>query len=297
MSMEVLCAECPELLEDLRRRIHAIEAMEGMLQIPPNSEMPAQTATSDTERNPQFSGYQLLDVLDRGGMGIVYRAAARETGPGCGGKDVGGRSRCPAGAPVADPGQAQAMAGLKHPNIVPLYEASEYLGRLYLVMELLEGGSLADRLYRALLPAGEAAELIRKLAWAVQHCHERGVVHRDLKPGNVLFTNDGTPKISDFGLARLQHEIANGQPAQLTQSGAVLGTACYMAPEQATGGKDAGPPVDIHALGAILYETLTGKPPFRGETTLDTLEQGARRSRFHRPVCVLACRAIWKRFA
>src|SRR5262249_32792413 len=132
-----------------------------------------------------------------------------------------------------------------------------------------EGGSLAQKLRSKPLPAAEAARLVELLARAMHLAHSRNVVHRDLKPGNVLLAGDGTPKVSDFGLAR-QLDADSGQ----TQDGAVLGTPSYMAPEQAAGyTHDAGPAADTYALGAILYECLTGKPPFRGATLYETLEQ------------------------
>jgi WD40 repeat protein len=163
--------------------------------------------------------------------------------------------------------EAEAAARLQHPNIVQVYEVGEAGGLPYFSLEFCPGGSLADRLRGEPLPPMEAARLTETLARAVQAAHLAGVVHRDLKPANVLLAADGTPKVSDFGLAKR----LDGQPGR-TGTGAVLGTPSYMAPEQAGGkSKEIGPAADVYALGAILYELLTGRPPFRAANPLDTL--------------------------
>jgi hypothetical protein len=165
--------------------------------------------------------------------------------------------------------EAEAVARLQHPNIVQIFEVGEAEGRPYFSLEFVEGGSLSARLRGNPVPAGEAARLLEALAGAAQYAHERGVIHRDLKPANVLLTQQGQPKISDFGLAK-QLDAGPGE----TRTGAVLGTPSYMAPEQAAGKvKELGPRTDVYALGAILYELLTGRPPFRAASALDTLEQ------------------------
>src|SRR5262249_1819073 len=164
--------------------------------------------------------------------------------------------------------EARAVARLNHPNVVQVHEAGEHAGLPYFSLEYCEGGSLARKLGGTPLPPADATRLLEVLARAVAAAHEAGVVHRDLKPGNVLLAADGTPKITDFGLAKL----AGGEGGR-TATGAVLGTPSYMAPEQAAGKKDVGPAADVYALGALLYELLTGQPPFRGESSLQTVLQ------------------------
>jgi len=157
--------------------------------------------------------------------------------------------------------EAEAIARLQHPNIVQVFEVGEHDGQPFLAMEFCPGGGLDRKLGDTPLSPREAAALLETLAQAMEAAHRARVVHRDLKPANVLLAADGTPKVSDFGLARKLDEA--GQ----TQTGAVMGTPSYMAPEQARGEGTVGPAADVYALGAILYELLTGRPPFRGSTT------------------------------
>jgi serine/threonine-protein kinase len=162
--------------------------------------------------------------------------------------------------------EAQAVALLQHPNIVQIYEVGEHEGLPFLSLEFLHGGSLDQKIRGNPRQPREAADLIETLARAVAYAHAHGVVHRDLKPANVLLTQDGVPKITDFGIAKRLEDV--GQ----TKTGTLLGTPSYMAPEQARGETHAvGPPADVYALGAILYELLTGRPPFQAATTMDTI--------------------------
>jgi tetratricopeptide (TPR) repeat protein/predicted Ser/Thr protein kinase len=215
------------------------------------------------------AGYEILGVLGRGGMGVVYKArqqglnrvvALKTLLAGAhGGADELARFRI----------EAEAVARLQHPNIVQVYEVSEREGQPYLAMEFVDGGGLDKKLDGTPQPPRQAAELMVALARAMHYAHQRGILHRDLKPANVLLTTDGTPKITDFGLAK-RLEQDKGQ----TRTGAIMGTPSYMAPEQAEGKtKHLGPAADVYSLGAVLYDLLTGRPPFRGETVLDTLEQ------------------------
>jgi tetratricopeptide (TPR) repeat protein len=253
-------------------------------------------------------GYEILGELGRGGMGVVYLARQTDlrrlvalkmilTGPWAGEAE---RARFRA--------EAETVAHLHHPNVVQIYEVGEHDGRPYFALEFLEGGSLARRLNRQAVPADEAARLVETLARAVHHAHERGVIHRDLKPANVLLSFGGrpegaagpdaasgrplsecVPKITDFGLAKRLEQT--GGP---TRTGVIVGTLSYMAPEQAAGQRlPLGPAVDAYGLGAILYELLTGRPPFEGEPGLALLRQvegeevvAPRRLRAHVPADV-----------
>jgi serine/threonine protein kinase/tetratricopeptide (TPR) repeat protein len=217
---------------------------------------------------PRLPSYEILEVIREGGMGVVYRARQLGLNRLVALKMVRGERASPdhyARFRI----EAEAIARLKHPNIVPIYEINEVDGQPFLSLELLEGGTLDDRLAGNPQPSRHAAELMITLARAVQVAHDAGIIHRDLKPSNVLFTPDGVPKITDFGLAkRIESD------SRQTESGAIMGTPCYMAPEQARGHtRDVGPAADTYALGAILYEMLTGRPPFKGETPIETVRQ------------------------
>jgi serine/threonine-protein kinase len=231
--------------------------------------MDMKAARKDVPPPPVVPGYEILGELGRGGMGVVYKASQTGLDRVVALKMVltGGLA---SGAELTRfRTEARAVAQLHHPNIVQIYEVGERDGCPYFSLEYLDGGSLAAQIVEAPLPATRAAHVVRALAEAMECAHRAGIVHRDLKPGNVLLAGDGTPKITDFGLAK-RIEANSGQ----TRTGAVLGTPSYMAPEQAEGKThDIGPAADIYALGAVLYDLVTGRPPFKGESVLDTLEQ------------------------
>ena len=278
VSAEELCADSPELLEDLRREIHALVSMEaflgaagasgttgGGLRTGPGPGDAPSGARSPLQPPP---GYEVLGELGRGGMGVVYRArrvalkrlvALKMVLPG---RHTGAAQLARFRA------EAEAGARLDHPGIVPVYEVGEHEGLPYFSMALVEGETLAQRLARGPLPPREAAELVRPVAQAMAYAHERGVVHRDLKPSNILVGTDGRPRVTDFGIAKRVEEDSG-----LTATGQILGTPCYMAPEQATGTKDIGPAADVYALGVVLYELLVGRPPFQAASAIDTLNQ------------------------
>lgn len=213
-------------------------------------------------------GYQIESVLGRGGMGVVYKARHLTLK-----RTVALKMML--GGGLAGPGdlarfriEAEAVARLQHANIVQIHEVGETNGHPYCALEFVEGGNLASKINGKPMSPHEAAKLVQTLARAMQLAHSRNVVHRDLKPANILLTADGTPKITDFGLAR-RTDTDSGE----TQAGSVMGTPSYMAPEQASGRThEAGPAADVYALGAILYDCLTGRPPFTGNSVYETLE-------------------------
>jgi serine/threonine-protein kinase len=218
---------------------------------------------------PQIPGFEILRILGKGGMGIVYLARDLQL-PGrlvaikmmLRGKFASRVER------QRFYFEAEAVAALNHDNIVTIYAVGEYDGQPFLVLEYLEGGSLESRLKEnCRYKPNEAATLVAELARAAQHAHDQGVLHRDLKPGNILLDGEKRPHLADFGLAHL----LEGEHS-LGLTGAILGTPPYMAPEQARGEKGLTVRVDVCALGAILYELLTGVPPFKAATDLETLE-------------------------
>jgi tetratricopeptide (TPR) repeat protein len=269
-SPEEVCRDCPELLPQVRERLRRLRAVEAQVDawFPTPGSTPILHGPPDLGP-PQVPGYEVQEMLGRGGMGLVYKARdLRLNRPVALKMLLAGAYARPEEIERFLRG-AEAKASLRHPNIVQVHEVGDLDGRPYLTMEFVDGGSLAQKLSGTPLPADQAAALLVTLADAVQAAHEGGIVHRDLKPANVLLTADGSPKIADFGLARRMDDGAG-----LTLSGATLGTPSYMAPEQAQGKtREIGPAVDVYSLGAILYEMLTGRPPFRAETAAETTRQ------------------------
>ncbi len=294
-----LCAGRPELIEPLRERAAALRAMEGALGLGEatrsgrgSGTRPSPARANGKPAPPALPGYEVLEEIASGGMGVVYKARHLELNRLEAVKMIlaGAHAGCDRLARFR--AEAEAVARLQHPNVVQVYQVGEHGGQPYFTMEYLAGGSLAGLLAKGPLPARDAASLVEVLARAMQHAHERGIVHRDLKPANVLLAplaaelgsaldanapsgarrlNEMVPKIADFGLVKVLH---GDGPSGSTCTGAIMGTPCYLAPEQAEGrSKEVGPAADTYALGAILYECLTGQPPFRGEHVLDTLEQ------------------------
>ncbi len=232
------------------------------------SDEPA-VATDREPPVPGVPGYEIEGVLGRGGMGVVYKARHLALKRNVALKMILNRGHAGPRELARFRIEAEAVARLQHPNIVQIHEVGEADGHPYCALEFVEGGNLARKIKGQPLPSRESARLVVALARAMQLAHSRNVVHRDLKPANILLTPDGMPKISDFGLAR-QLDSDRGQ----TQAGTLMGTPSYMAPEQASGrGHEAGPAADVYALGAILYACLVGRPPFKGQTVVETLDQ------------------------
>jgi serine/threonine protein kinase len=240
-------------------------------------------------------GYEILLELGRGGMGVVYKAKQQKLNRIVALKMILAGGHASEADLARFLAEAEAVAQMQHPNIVQLFESGQHDGLPYFTLEFISGGSLSQQLGGIPLPPIDAARLVEQIARGIYYAHQRGIVHRDLKPANILLASGGreppagaadsttkcttggsrppladcTPKITDFGLAK-RVESGSG----LTASGAIMGTPSYMAPEQAGGGgKHVGPAADIYAMGAILYECLTGRPPFQGPTPLDTVMQ------------------------
>src|SRR4051794_27279295 len=240
-AAEQLCDGHPEVLEQVRERIAALEAMQALLGLDP-SVLPRPRAPYPPSTGPagpgglawelpEVPGYEVLALLDEGGMGTVYRARQPRLGRQVAIKMVRAGRHARADQIDRFRAEAQAVARLRHPHIIQIYEVGEWQGQPYFSMEYVADGNLAQRLARGLIPQREAAEMIRTLAEAMHHAHACGVVHRDLKPANVLLRKNGgegqlEPLVGDFGLAKLLDEEGT------TRTGTVLGTPQYLAPEQ-----------------------------------------------------------------
>ncbi|MCP3101680.1 serine/threonine protein kinase [Myxococcus sp. K15C18031901] len=260
LSGGVLSGACPRCL--------LAAAMEGRERSPSGSALHALLPPTASRLPVRFGDYELLERIARGGMGVVFKARDLRL------------QRLVALKMIVDGelatevdvhrfrAEAEAAALLDHPNIVPLYEVGEHEGHHFFTMRLMEGGSLADHMERLRAEPRKAAELMAAVARAVHHGHQRGILHRDLKPPNILMDAEGRPHVGDFGVAR---RIAQ---EGLTQTGSVVGTPAYMAPEQAEGRvRSLTTAADVYGLGAILYELVSGRPPFEGDTAAHILRQ------------------------
>jgi WD40 repeat protein len=268
LTPDEFAAHCPQHATALLRRLQALANPEASVA---ETAVHSPAATSAYPDWPAIPGYEILEQLGRGGMGVVYKARQRSLDRIVALKMILGHPEPEVLTRFRT--EAEIVARLQHPNVVQIYEIGEHAGQPFLALEYVAGGTLAEKVANTPLPPKEAARVGERLARAVHAAHERGVIHRDLKPANTLLTVDGQPKVTDFGLAK-KLDAGPGH----TYSGAILGTPSYMAPEQALGSTAAvGPAADVYALGALLYEALTGRPPFKGATVLETLEQVAGR--------------------
>src|SRR5262249_26470425 len=286
LSLEQLCAGSPELIEPLRLRIEHLRKMDALLDSPAH---PDEASTIDAERReagepvpePDWKalGYEIVKVLGTGGMGIVYLARHLRLERLVALKTIPSWVRVTPNALARFDIEARAVARLRHPNIVQIYDIGSLGGRPYLPLEYAEAGNLSRVIREPLPEPRHAAQIIEVLARAVAHAHQKGILHRDLKPSNILVCGDSQEKsglldpaelkIADFGLARLLDSTR-----RLTLPGTRVGTPGYMAPEQAQGRIDLiGPATDVYGLGIVLYEILCGRPPFKADSEWAIIHQ------------------------
>jgi len=213
-----------------------------------------------------FGDYELLQEIGRGGQGVVFRARQKSLNRTVALKVIGLGHWATETHLKRFRLEAQAAASLEHPGIVPIHEVGECEGSCYFSMQFVEGGQLDEVVRREPMPIRRAVQLIAKVARIVHYAHEHGILHRDIKPGNILLDQNGEPHLTDFGLARLVETEST-----VTRTMEVLGTPSYMAPEQAVGSNASGCATDVYGLGAVLYQLLTGHPPFAGGTTYETI--------------------------
>jgi tRNA A-37 threonylcarbamoyl transferase component Bud32 len=289
LSPEQVCAGWPHLAPAVARAIASQEELDrqaaaaaAATRPPANDPGPTNEAATLPQAAgppspgvpPAPPGYEILGELGRGGMGVVYKARQVKLDRVVALKMIlAGGHASPADLARFHT-EAQAIARLQHPHIVQIFEVGAHEGHPFFSLEFCPGGSLERRLRGQPLAGGTAAALVHTLAQAVHHAHLHGIVHRDIKPGNILLVGhpdapleECQPRVTDFGLAK---KVGEGGP---TLSHSVMGTPSYMAPEQAGGNHQTGPAADVYALGAVLYELLAGRPPFRGATPMDTLLQ------------------------
>ena len=278
--LERLVGEHPDLAGQLRELFAAMSMADAVAYAstilePPGAEPPALApppapgsfVPGVTPLPASFDDYELLEEVGRGGMGIVYRARQKSLDRIVAVKMLLRRDLATAADLARFRSEAEAAARLDHPGIVSIFEVGECGGHPFYSMRFIEGTTLAKRLATGGVLPREAATILARVAEAVDAAHRGGVLHRDLKPSNILIDAAGKPHVSDFGLAK---RIAADQ--DVTHTGAILGTPCYMSPEQAAGSRgDVGPTSDVWSLGAILYQTLTGRPPFQAANPMDTL--------------------------
>jgi predicted Ser/Thr protein kinase len=276
-DVEDVARRHPDLGDELRTLWAAAQFADAFARPSPAPLPATQTANDPGPALPAgalprtFGDYELLEELGRGGMGIVYRARQRSLQRTVALKMIRAGEQAHPNDLARFQAEARAAAQLDHPHIVPVYDSGAHDGQAFFSMRLVEGQTLAALLARGPLQPFEAARHLATIARAVHHAHQKNILHRDLKPSNILLDRDGQPHITDFGLAKRVRTPGEAGSA-LTQSGALVGTPAYMAPEQVSPNWGTpGPATDVYALGVILYECLTGRPPFQAASPVDTL--------------------------
>src|SRR3989454_5240497 len=276
---EALCARCvlKSALSDLAGASVAGGGDPGRVDNPARDETDAVAAghNKKTARAAELLGelgdYELLEEVGRGGQGVVFRARQKSLNRTVALKVISLGQWASKAHLKRFRREAEAAASLEHPGIVPIHEVGERDGSCYFSMKFIEGGQVDEVIRRTPMSIRQAAELIAKVARTVHYAHEHGILHRDIKPGNILLDTNGEPHLTDFGLARLLESEST-----ITHTLEVLGTPSYMAPEQAAGNNPATAGLtsatDVYGLGAVLYQLLTGHPPFAGGTTYETIK-------------------------
>ncbi len=281
-DLEAVAHQHPDLAAELRELWAAVLLTDGLARRGPDPQStvdyapaaaPVECPPSSSTLPRRFGDYELLEEIGRGAMGVVYKARQHSLERTVAIKMLI-RGELASGTDLARfRAEAEAAARLEHAHVVPVYEVGESAGQAYFSMKYIEGTTLARLVAAGPLPPRDAAHILATISRAIDHAHRQGILHRDLKPSNVLIDRTGQPHVSDFGLAK-RLPTNTGGPAfkGLTVSGAIVGTPSYMSPEQAAGSRGVlSPASDVYSLGAILYELLTGRPPFQAATHLDTL--------------------------
>lgn len=269
INLDSVCKQYPQFESDLRELWGTIIVTDvaAKEQSSREQEITNEIALPQLELPCKFANYMLEAEIGRGGMGIVYRAIRESDGAAVAIKMILKGDFATKSERQRFDSEAIAASRLQHPNIIPIYEIGDYMGREFFCMKLIQGQSLSERLARGPMPANRAAKLMEEISDAIYYAHNQGILHRDLKPSNIMLDDEGRAYVADFGLAKERHNQHS-----LTRSGAVLGTPSYMAPEQAAGTRaQIGVTSDVYSLGAILYNMLTGRPPFLGSSPVETV--------------------------